>query len=437
MKQLLTLLLLLFSFSGFSQGGFLNRVKQKVKDKVEYKADEKVDEGIDKGLDETENGIETTIKNSTAGENNEHNTQKKTAENNPAKSTSFQSYSRYDFVPGAQMVYAEDFSQDVIGEFPLLWATNNHGEVVTVKNQPGQWLRMFHTGHFAGPQLKKLPENFTVEFDMVLTFPNEGYVYPSIRFKLLQSPGTDKDGRYYLANADDIPQTTVSINPGEEESSTIEMNTSRGSNKYFNAASKPLKQLSSDYGKPFHVAIWVQKTRFRMWMNGEKIYDIPQAIPADMSFNRLAIDVTSYFSDEEKIGVYATNIRVAEGAADVRNKLITEGNWTTNGIIFDVASDKIKPESSGVLKEIANTLKENPSVKIKIIGHTDSDGDDAQNLDLSKRRAAAVKDALIKDFQVEESRMQTDGMGETKPVADNKLKEGKAQNRRVEFIKLP
>jgi OOP family OmpA-OmpF porin len=295
---------------------------------------------------------------------------------------------------------------------------------------------MFHTGHFVAPLLKKLPENFTVEFDMVLNFPNEGYIYPSIRFKLLQSPGTDKDGRYYLANPDDIPQTTVSINPGEEESSTIEVNTLRNEN-YFNSGSKPLKQLGANFGKPFHVAIWVQKTRFRMWMNGEKVYDIPQAIPANMGFNRLAMEVTSYFSDEEKVGVYLSNIRIADGAADVRNKLITEGNWSTNGIRFDVASDKIKPESSGVLKEIANVLKENPSIKIKIVGHTDSDGDDSKNLDLSKRRAAAVMQALTKDFQVEESRMQTDGMGESKPVADNKLKEGKAQNRRVEFIKLP
>ena len=99
-------------------------------------------------------------------------------------------------------------------------------------------------------------------------------------------------------------------------------------------------------------------------------------------------------------------------------------------------SDKIKPTSYGTLKEIATILTENADVKVKIIGHTDTDGDDAKNLDLSKRRAAAVKTALSKEFNIDESRLDTDGMGETKPVADNNTSEGKAQNRRVEFIKL-
>ncbi|HYO21861.1 MAG TPA: OmpA family protein, partial [Flavisolibacter sp.] len=90
----------------------------------------------------------------------------------------------------------------------------------------------------------------------------------------------------------------------------------------------------------------------------------------------------------------------------------------------------------GVLKEIASVLKENAAVKVKIVGHTDSDGDDAKNLELSKRRAAAVKAALEKEHGIEAGRLQTDGFGETKPVGPNTSKEGKAQNRRVEFIKI-
>jgi outer membrane protein OmpA-like peptidoglycan-associated protein len=70
------------------------------------------------------------------------------------------------------------------------------------------------------------------------------------------------------------------------------------------------------------------------------------------------------------------------------------------------------------------------------VGHTDSDGDDAKNLDLSKRRAANVKNSLAKDFAIDASRIQTDGKGETEGVAPNTTSEGKAKNRRVEFIKL-
>ena len=87
------------------------------------------------------------------------------------------------------------------------------------------------------------------------------------------------------------------------------------------------------------------------------------------------------------------------GAPDTRNKLITEGKFITRGILFDVNSDKIKPESYGTLKDMANVLLENTEVKVKIIGHTDADGDVQSNLDLSKRRALAVKNALAKRIQ--------------------------------------
>jgi outer membrane protein OmpA-like peptidoglycan-associated protein len=130
------------------------------------------------------------------------------------------------------------------------------------------------------------------------------------------------------------------------------------------------------------------------------------------------------------------NIRLAIGAADTRNKLITEGKFVTRGILFDVSSDKIKPESAGALKDIANVLKENADVKIKIVGHTDGDGDDAKNLDLSKRRAASVKSYLVSEFGISAGNLETDGKGESAPVDKNTTAEGKANNRRVEFIKI-
>jgi len=99
-------------------------------------------------------------------------------------------------------------------------------------------------------------------------------------------------------------------------------------------------------------------------------------------------------------------------------------------------SATVRPESYSVLKEIAGLMKEYGDMKIKIIGHTSSDGNPAANVELSKQRAAAVKEVLVKEFSVDAARIQTDGKGQTQPVADNKTKEGKAENRRVEFIKL-
>ena len=130
-----------------------------------------------------------------------------------------------------------------------------------------------------------------------------------------------------------------------------------------------------------------------------------------------------------------SNVRVATGAPDTRNKILTEGKWVSHDILFDVNSDRIKPESYGSLKEIAGILTETKDLKVQIVGHTDADGDEAANLDLSKRRAASVKAALTRGFGIDSGRMDTDGKGESQPVDKNDNPAGKANNRRVEFIK--
>ena len=186
---------------------------------------------------------------------------------------------------------------------------------------------------------------------------------------------------------------------------------------------------------PFvRVSIWRQKARLRVYMNEEKVWDLPRAFVAGTNYNSICFSLGSFSetTDRYLIG----DIKLAVGAPDTRNKIITEGKFSTSGILFDSGSDRIKAESYGVLKDIATVLQENALVKVKIFGHTDSDGEEVVNLDLSKRRAEAVKNALSLEFNIDKSRMTTDGKGEKEPVADNQKSEGKAQNRRVEFIKL-
>lgn len=81
-------------------------------------------------------------------------------------------------------------------------------------------------------------------------------------------------------------------------------------------------------------------------------------------------------------------------------------------------------------------LGESADVKVQIVGHTDSDGDAAQNLDLSQRRAAAVRTVLMSDFGIDGARLTTDGKGEAQPLDTNDTAAGKANNRRVEFVKM-
>jgi outer membrane protein OmpA-like peptidoglycan-associated protein len=183
---------------------------------------------------------------------------------------------------------------------------------------------------------------------------------------------------------------------------------------------------------PVHVSIWRQRQRIRVYLNEEKAWDLPRALPATAKLNMF---VFAPRVDGPQGEFFIGNLRLAVGAPDTRNKLITDGKWVTRGILFDVNSDRVRPESYGALKEISNVLTENADVKVQIVGHTDADGDAAQNLDLSKRRAASVKAVLVKEFGIADSRMETDGQGESQPVDNNDTSAGKANNRRVEFVK--
>lgn len=103
------------------------------------------------------------------------------------------------------------------------------------------------------------------------------------------------------------------------------------------------------------------------------------------------------------------------------------------GIYFDFNSDVIKPQSERVLQQIAAILQKNPDWKLSVGGHTDNVGGDAFNLDLSKRRAAAVKNALVTRYKITPGRLDTSGYGASRPVAANDTIEGRARNRRVEL----
>ena len=163
---------------------------------------------------------------------------------------------------------------------------------------------------------------------------------------------------------------------------------------------------------------------------------MPKGVPTIDTMNQLRFEVGGTNYSEETYGVFIGNVKVATGLPDTRHKLIEEGKFSTNGILFDLQSAVIRPESYGVVKEIAGVLKENPGIRVKVIGHTSSDGDDAANLELSKKRSAAVKAMLAGEFGIDAGRIDTEGKGETEPVGDNKTKEGRVQNRRVEFVKI-
>jgi outer membrane protein OmpA-like peptidoglycan-associated protein len=142
------------------------------------------------------------------------------------------------------------------------------------------------------------------------------------------------------------------------------------------------------------------------------------------------------YMNNNEYPIYIGPIRLAAGGADLYDDLLAEGRATTRGILFAVDSDRIRPESTPTLEAIGSMLEEHPELRLRVEGHTDDDGDEAHNLDLSERRAAAVKRYLVEQHGIEDARLETAGLGESEPVADNTSAEGKQKNRRVELVRL-
>lgn len=105
------------------------------------------------------------------------------------------------------------------------------------------------------------------------------------------------------------------------------------------------------------------------------------------------------------------------------------------GIYFDVNSARLRSESEPVLREIAAALQNNPSWQLAIDGHTDAAGTAAANLDLSRRRAEAVRGALVDQYRIDATRLSAEGHGATVPKSTNDTADGRARNRRVELVR--
>jgi OOP family OmpA-OmpF porin len=423
-----------------------------VERQAENRANRKVDQAVDKGFDSLEDGIGNLFKKKDKKANEINGTNKDAGKvsgpgeqpgqpeaaetvGKPEKAT-LKSYSKFDFIPGEKIVAVEDFSQDAVGDFPAKWNTNSSGEVVTIEGTEGKWLMLGADGVFYPEFVNGLPENFTLEFNLATT--SEFSFYSGfLRTIIAEVANASKDfTKWKWYDGGKVNGLEIGLHPknagGAQGMSFFNVFTDvPGTSLMKNETS--LSAFHTPNHNVVKVSIWRQKGRLRLYVDDSKVWDLPRAFNPDRKYNFIAFSNNSY---EGSNRYFIGNLRVAVGAPDTRSKLITEGKFSTTGILFDVNSATIKPESFGVLKDIANVLTENASVKVQIIGHTDSDGDDSANLLLSKKRSEAVKTALSKDFGIEGARLETDGKGESEPASPNSTAEGKANNRRVEFVKM-
>ena len=403
-KIVAAILLVFFGFAQNTQAQILDRLIKKAEEKVLRETEKKVDQSIDKT--ETE-------------KSKNENTSEKAVKNNQDK-VAMQTYSKYDFIAGEKVVFFDDFTETAVGDFPPNWNTTASGEIVTNNVFTGNWFKMIGEGCVALDEGIKLPDNYTIEFDVIPYTVNEDNVSFEYGF-YLYSAQNPKD----LNEGGAVPGYNGGIKMSFGYRATYSAYNEEG---YTISGEK--EDAKMEAGKKYRLSFWVQKTRLRVYQDQVKIFDLPKVFKPGMICNQMRFELWG------ESAPMITNFRIAAGLPDMRSKLITEGKLVSYGIYFDVNKDVVKPESYGTLKAIADVLKENPTVRIKIVGHTDADGADKSNLDLSKRRGESVKTELTKIFAIDASRLEFDGMGESKPIAPNDTQANKALNRRVEFIKL-
>ncbi len=428
-------LMLAIGFTQITQAQFFDKLKKKTEEKIkkegEKRVEQKINKGVEKGYDEVENQVEGTgddqKQNDDANKNDEKNkdglktnNEKTSDNNNPQEDPKFVSSSKYDFVPGERIILFDDFSQDAVGDFPALWTTNSAGEINTINIAPGNWFNLNSTdGNYFFLNDINFPKNFIIEFDIV----------PKTKGGRIAA-GLLLYGETKRKEMDNNPQPgNGGIMISIEKQSWNTWGYKAGENEKIVGKSTVNPVVAE---KTNHVIIWVQGRRLRIYHEQAKVLDMPTNIYDGVKLSRLCFRLSRGASS----GSYISNLRITDAAPDMRSKLLTEGKLVSYGIYFDVNKDVVKSESYGTLKEIAKVLTDNPDVKIKIVGHTDSDGDNKSNLDLSKRRAASVKNVLVKEFGIDAARIEPDGKGEGEPIAKNDSSVNKALNRRVEFLKL-
>ena len=323
----------------------------------------------------------------------------------PAVAEDMTLYTRYDFVPGNRVIFYDDMKDEEEGEFPYRWNLDT-GVYEVVRLGDDFWIMATDDGSIR-PKTPDtpLPPKYTVE----LEFYNNG---------------PDYTGNYfYIHWVSDQGDNIGSFGVYSSNSSWLEIK----------GKSLADKNLAKALTKGIHtLRIMATERSIKCYVDEERVANVPKI----ENFNPVGFRLRHRpYNDLENPTLFR-GFRFAEGGKSMREQLDEDGKIVTYGILFDSDSYKIKGESFKALKDIGQLLQDDPDLRLSIEGHTDSDGSDDHNQTLSQNRANSVKDYLVATYGISADRIEAKGWGESQPIDNNDTAEGKANNRRVELVKL-
>ena len=329
-------------------------------------------------------------------------------------------WANFDFVPGERVLFAEDFTRDRVGNFPQrLELVNGNMEVVEWRST--RWLRASSAGIVMIPLPEKLGTRFTIEFDATIPWDGLGIYSAAAADKLGPRPDTRGSATVHLSGT-----TAGVIRANSSEGSLVDPRT---------LFADMFPNESEGISRVFHMRMEADGRYIKVYLDEKRIANIPNA-----DFGRadkIIIETEGPQGDaKENAFPLIGNISINAGGKKLYDALLADGRVSTQGILFDVGSDRIRGESTPTLKQIGDMLAEHPELKLAVEGHTDNTGTAAANQTLSQKRAQAIVAYLTTTFKVSADRLTPKGMGQTKPVKPNDTPEGRQANRRVELVKI-
>lgn len=395
---------------------FLNRLidsaKKSAEDAIEQQVNKKVEEGIDKAFNpEVPEKEQQEQQQQEEAEPQQQAVQRQPQAQapTPASTKTLESaYAKSDFVPGDEIMFEDDLVGEQMGEFPSKWdLLEGNAEIASVNGKTVISLTDISTEIMPLMKNQKnyLTEAFTLEFDF-LGGSDEKSIYCDYIIHLKNIEGEDVATINLNGTASGWAYTSWITVSGEQRE---------------NRSAAPAKEEEWN-----HAALSFNKRALKVYLNGNRIVNIPNcARPQYFTLQR------SYWADQRNL---MTNVRLCKGAVPLYNRLITDGKIITYAITFDIGKANIKPESMTEINRIAQLMKDNGDLKFEVQGHTDNTGTVAGNQKLSEQRAQAIVNKLV-EMGIAANRLSAKGMGQSAPLADNSTDEGRAKNRRVEFVK--
>ena len=313
-------------------------------------------------------------------------------------------WANYDFVPGARVLFYEDYENERVGNFPRRFEFLN-GNMEIVRWENGRALRVNSRGAIDIRLPETLPEGFTIEFEAYLSeFVNDFRLYP-----------VDGSGQATGAQF-------IQVDPY----GGVGVASFRPRDPGARSALQPDRQRLERRMTP--IRILADGSYIKVFIEEDRVANIPNA---DLGRSpTLRFD----FNDVRGQPIYLGPVRIAASDKSLYDALVADGRVATQGILFATGSAELRPESTPTLEDIADALRRDSALRLRIEGHTDNIGDAAVNQRLSEQRAQAVVAFLVQRKGVDAGRLEAVGLGQERPAADNGTPEGRQTNRRVELV---